>query len=1195
MLKFFTVFMITVCTVFANAVWERPVVLPVPESVSGVANPIVSLNGTWKFTLSPTGNFWENTVDPSSWSDVVVPGELAMQGFAIQQNMEFPYKKEIQIPADFADKKVFLRFDGVYSYARVWVNGTHIENHYGGFTSWQCEITSQVKPGEKAMITVGVKDLSDDLSTASHYAKHLIGGILRNVTLYALPKNHLTRLHVETDFDNSYQDAVLKVMAGIDFSNGDNATIQLQLSDPAGAPVSITPSTISLTKATPEDTIEIAVSNPLKWDAEHPMLYTLTAQVNGQTEHLPFGFREIKIDGNKMLVNGKEVKLRGGNMHSIHPTLGRVSLDDLTETDVILYKQANVNLIRTSHYPPTDRLLDLCDKYGIYVEDETAVCWVGPLHPGPSYYDDLSKTGMFLTQLGEMVESHRSHPSVVIWSLGNESYWGKNFQKERDYLNAEDPTRPVIFSFPDRQKVAPVSGYDIYSQHYFEYNVDLGKDNMPMLHDEYAHVSCYNLPDLNRDPNVHNYWGESIKKFWENMFTTSGSLGGAIWGTIDEIFYLPGGNAVGYGPWGIFDVWRRPKPEYWHTKKAYSPIRIENKALAYPGNGSSVSMPIKNWFDHTNLDEVKVVWSLSGSRAAKGELTGPDVAPHKEGLLEIPVGTYQENDVVGLQFFDSQNIMVDEFKLPIGDVNMDFPAVQGPAPSINETAEAITVTGDDFTVTFSKTTGLISQGVYKSQNIISGGPYLHHLYKGKDLDISSLNTGTWRLGSINATTAGNEAVISIAGSYTSYSCSFEVRIDAAGLITTNYTINSFPANTTEFGIAYVLYGKMNRLSWKRKGLWSSYPGTHIGRNMGTADKMRGGISQAYGEAPVWPYKDDMIDFFLDKTGGQNGTNDFRSTKGYIYYAYAYESGSSEAVRVESNGTQAVRAEKFSGTVDGIIDDGNTGVKYSGNWSAHTDAGDLNGTEHYSNETAASVEYAFTGSSISWYGSKNKNQGIAEVYIDNNLVNGNVDCYNGSGKMYQQILFSKQDLTDASHTIKIVISGKKNAAASDSYIVIDGFSTTANDAKDNWPVKLIVNDQWSYPNIGWGNYTGNISLSAGYKGTVKMRLTVIDSSEILSVEPRSIVQRHSKSLLLSGKYISSIDGGVIQYFISRPENVQFSVYSLSGKKLYLETIPTEVSGWHTISLAGKLHSTGLYIFSLKTVGQSYQGKFWVTKK
>ena len=186
-------------------------------------------------------------------------------------------------------------------------------------------------------------------------------------------------------------------------------------------------------------------------------------------KYYQIGFREIEVVGNRFLINGKQVKLRGVCRHEIDPLLGRVSTAEYELKDVLLAKEANVNFIRTSHYPPSDNFLNLCDKYGIYVEDETAVCFVGS-HRTAEYYPGSSEsspdfTDRYLSQLKEMVNNHRNHPSVIIWSIGNENTFGDNFKKSYDWVKASDPTRPVIFSYPGLVPDS-IKSYDIISMHY---------------------------------------------------------------------------------------------------------------------------------------------------------------------------------------------------------------------------------------------------------------------------------------------------------------------------------------------------------------------------------------------------------------------------------------------------------------------------------------------------------------------------------------------------------------------------------------------------------------------------------------------------------------------------------------------------------------------------------------------------------
>jgi hypothetical protein len=822
-----------------------------------------------------------------------------------------PINGQVQIPAAATGKTVLIRFDGVYSYARVWVNGKFVREHHGGFTSWDCNITEHVTPGQTAVITVGVTDRADEISYASNYAKHYIGGILRGVKLVVLPAVHVSRLHVETDFDSSFKDARLKVMAGLVTPGGRDSKLSLHLLDPEGKSLPLSPNSVAFPDDKREVSIEIPVSSPMKWDAEHPNLYTLGAELMVHktiVEKLEkqFGFRQVERRKNKLYVNGDAVKLRGVCRHDTHPLGGRVTFPEQDEKDAILLRDGNVNFVRTSHYPPTESFLEACDRHGIYVEEESAVCFVQQEWSvtGGGSESDPKFTSRYMNQFAEMIERDRSHPSVIFWSLGNESAWGSNFQKEHDYAKKEDTTRPIIFSYP-RTVPEGVDGFDLLSEHYPQVDGDLTSKDFPKLNDEYAHISCYNHETLMRDPGVRNFYGRSIKQFWENCYAADGCLGGAIWAGFEEVFMLPRAP-VGYGEWGIVDGWRRPKPEYWLTKKAYSPVRIiDGEIPNVPGAGIPLEIPVKNWFNHTNLGELKIVWTVG---KVSGEIHGVNLGPGGEGSLSVAGRGWQAGEVLNLKFMRAGGMLVDEFNLRIGKRTANFSDEKGPAPKIAEDARSLTVQGSDFTVVFSKVTGLIAEGTFRGKRIIESGPFVN---------LGSDSLPPWWMTSMSHSTTPDAAVINMAGAYMARNgggdvlgVEFEIRLDGQGLMTTQYALRGQPKDMSEVGITFTLSRSINRLTWDRKALWSAYPSDHIGRPQGMALRDPGGPAETYRREPKGPWSQDSKDFFLygpDDPGGL-GTHDFRSLKENIWHASCVLAGTDLRVRAESDGTAAVRAE-----------------------------------------------------------------------------------------------------------------------------------------------------------------------------------------------------------------------------------------------------------------------------------------------
>ncbi len=919
-----------------------PRLLPVPESVSGVRAPVLSLAGAWNSTAAPPSAFWERDLDTSAWSHVEMPNEFAALGFPVAPDTEYPCRRKIHIPADFRDHRIFLRFDGVYGYARVWIDGVYLRDHFGGFTSWDCEITGHVKPGEEAELVLGITDRSDDISQASYYAKHPVAGILRDVRLFAAPPTCLYSLDASAAFDVERQMGTIDLAAELSPPGTHSANLQLVLTDESGTSMPLEPATIPIVPEKAGAIQKIVVQSPKPWDAEHPNLYTLEVSlvVDGQTAETivrRIGFRSIRREGNRLLVNGMPIKLRGVCRHSIHHIHGRAVPAEFDEMDAALFRAANINFVRTSHYPPSEQFLDACDRHGIYVEEEAAVCWSN-VENGPSSSPEF--TARFMSQFQEMIGRDRGHASVLMWSLGNESQWGANFAAERRLATEQDPNRPVIFSYPD---TAPMEtqAFDIYSRHYPGADSDLSSSIYPLLNDEFGHVSCYNLDTLRRDPGIRNFWGESIRRFGQNFLSADGCLGGSIWAGVDEVFLLPDGP-VGYGPWGLIDGWRRPKPEYYLTAKAYSPIRIEDRPLPAPASGGALSIPITNAFDHTNLRDVEIRWATGGD---SGRLRPVDLAPHRSGYFEIPPRAWKPDDALQLDFY-ANGRLIDQFRLRI---DPSFPSLLKPvhaAAVLQQNGNDLLVRGPKFSVAVNQTTGLIREAAFDGQVILTGGPYL-------DLGTGPLSS-QWLLRHCRAVASGDAVTIFTSGEskqnegIESIPIDFEIQIDGCGLLTTRYRLPSSGATPDPLGIAYLLPTGMDRLSWHRDSLWSVYPDDHIGRPRGVALKKPARAALSYRAKPEWSWSEDMEDAFLwGKEGAHpQATNDFRSLKENIHYAACTLAGSSVRARAEANADLAVRAS--------VLPDGQVSFSLYNLWS-YTGLGWGNYTGQHAAPAASSHE------------------------------------------------------------------------------------------------------------------------------------------------------------------------------------------------------------------------------------------------
>ena len=925
--------------------------------VEGVEDPEILLNGTWKFSMTPPDKFWENKVDFQNWADILVPGECQMQGFAIKHDQPYAYKHQFLVPSDFEGKQIQLNFYGVYSYARVWVNGQFVREHFGGFTKWSCDISNFVTAGELVNLTVEIVDRTDDISYGSGYAKHQIGGILKDVELIALPKQNFKELYFETDLDENYKNAELKIF--YELNKNIPSIIKVELLDAENNLIE----SVKNNTESQSGQISFQVENPKKWDAEHPNLYTVVTTLFEDGKEIlktleKIGFREVKVDGNKLLVNEKSVKLRGACRHDIHPTLGRLTTPEYDKLDVQLAKECNMNFIRTSHYPPSETFLDYCDEYGIYVEDETAICFVGS-HRTEAYREtgasqnDPAFKGRYLSQLEEMVQNHRNHPSVIIWSIGNENVFGDNFVKEYLWVKQNDLIRPVIYSYPG-QVPDSLKIFDILSMHYPSWQGDLNQyeiatqgfesAEMPMLFDEWAHVACYNNFELKEDPNVRNFWGQSLDSMWTYVFEADGGLGGAIWCMIDETFMLPEnldgyndwwgildaniipatymGPTVGYGEWGIIDTWRRKKPEFWGTKKAYSPTKIYTKQIDDFHPNKELSIPVHNRFDHTDFSELKISWKYGES---SGELENVNIGPHKKGELIFPANNWNSEEKLNICFYQNDTFLVDEYNIQLGKKEVNLPVCKTGNLSVVETENRITISGKTFVLEVNKKTGLLENVKVNDETVIKFGPQINLKLPGKRVQYSTIEMAdyaeNWKLTNFSFEVNDGIAIINSTGNYDSISSNFTIKIDENGVFNIDYKIeNVSPGkNIQEVGIKFFVGESFKKLIWDKNSYFTAYPENSLGCQKGEVNLIQK-PEMKYREKPAHPWEMDSKGFYYFGLEEELPyTNIARSLKENIYF-YSLKTEANSGITIYSDGVQACRFDKIKGENTLIVND-----------------------------------------------------------------------------------------------------------------------------------------------------------------------------------------------------------------------------------------------------------------------------------
>lgn len=1151
-----------------------PRLAPAPVWSGVTEEPVICLDGLWEVR-----DYEDNSV-----RSVQVPSDMGIlrkEGFS----QHYEYRREITVPKSEEGGRILLRFEGVNGFARVYVDDEYIASHENGFLTWNVEITKQVRDREKVLLKVVMDEESDQVSAYSH------GGILHSVYLYVLPRAYVSAVYLSPLFDEDMDTCTLRVDMDLEqetFLNTEEEAEALAADGGAKRPayeaefllegpdgVTAVRQKVKLdNRMEGYYTFSLPVDSPRLWDAEHPAMYRLEINLycggeRIETVRKKTGLRRLDRKGNRLFVNGREIKLRGACRHEIGPRSGRALTRELIEQDVALFKEANCNYIRTSHYPPSEYFLELCDEFGIYVEDELALAFIA--RSLPYTQRDPEQTRRYISHFTECLARDYNHPSVIIWSLCNESFGGYNFDLLNRFAHRMDPTRMTKFSYPmtiREEHEMP----DIWSIHYSEYNTDLAKkrDNvsvghapgrdMPVLHDEYVHVSCYNREELRRDPAVRSFWGEGIRMFWDNIWNTEGALGGAIWAGIDETDIYDGGNTQ--LEWGIIDVWRRRKPEFYMTRKAYSPLKVLHSQLLV--REKKVVLVVENRFCHTDLSEVRMEWKwgeLAGSgylpAAVPGKTVKALICLDESIQTQGAVGTSGQDRTEGdnrdslpvqIAFYDARGSRVDEIVAADRDgcqeSLLDAGCCGENADSAGE-SEGITIirteretllSGKEFTMSFSRETGLLTGLWTGGKRLLTGGPVLNVPY---------MRLGEWYLNSFEAREEGTSALVVIQGGYRhTLEITWKIAVRPDGEFTTQYTIGrmekSIPkqlklrvgvdcGGLDELGAAYFADPSMDTLSWKRsvdpdrEGAYSWYPQDHISRNAGTACRFSQG--NVWGQQPAVSWSNDMKNDILNGYYDveYKGTNDFRSTKENVREAYLYSGQDKAAIAVfgEAMGTDWGAGEaleersplascanvrlEVADPQEWKIIDSDQRIRYTGTWYPVEDRKESDhGTEMWSREKGACAECTFTGTGVVWYGPQDTTYGMADVYIDgrpaarrlSQRVSGvDFSCSSvGYDKKYHLPVFSVTDLPYGEHTIRIEVCGEKASDASDCYIVIDYLRILNGERTE--PVKLIVNQEFSFPHLSWGNYRKPpVLMEEGTVGVVRMKAVCLQEISI----------------------------------------------------------------------------------------------------
>lgn len=678
----------------------------------------ICLDGTWKFRWTPVPDeriveFYQTDFNDKDWVGFPVPANWEVNGYGTpiyvsagypfkidpprvmgepkvdyttykERNPVGQYRRSFQLPAGWeARGQTFLRFEGVMSAFYVWINGERVGYSQGSMEPSEFNITNYLRAGEN-QIALEVYRYSDG-SYLEDQDFWRFGGIHRSIHLLHTPDIRIRDYAVRTlPVSTDYQDFILQIDPQFSVyrgMTGKGTTLQGVLKDASGRE-------IATLKGDVEDILDLehkagrmnewypqrgprklgrmsaTIKSPKRWTAETPYLYklhltllTAEGEVIEQVEQ-SVGFRSVEIRNGQLLVNGAPVRFRGVNRHEHDPRTARVMSEERMLQDILLMKQANINAVRTSHYPNVSRWYELCDSLGLYVMDEADIeehGLRGILASTPDWH------AAFLDRAVRMAERDKNHPSIVMWSMGNESGYGPNFAAISAWLHDFDPTRPVHYEGaqgaggePDPKTVDVISRfYTRVKQEYLNPGIAEGEDkeraenarwerlleiaertndNRPVMTSEYAH-------------SMGNALG-NFKEYWDEIYSNPRMLGGFIWDWVDQGIYktLPDGRImVAYGGDfgdkpnlkafcfnGLLMSDRETTPKYWEVKKVYSPVELRVE---------SGELRVTNRNHHTDLSQYRCLWTLSidGKQKDQGEITLPEVAPGESETIPLPV------------------------------------------------------------------------------------------------------------------------------------------------------------------------------------------------------------------------------------------------------------------------------------------------------------------------------------------------------------------------------------------------------------------------------------------------------------------------------------------------------------------------------------------------------------------------------
>ncbi len=857
----------------------------------------LSLNGLWKFNWvrKPADrpiNFYKKDYDVSQWSNIEVPGNWELQGFGIPiyTNILYPfdpadppfiphdwnpvgsYRRSFIVPKNWNGRQIFVHFGGVSSAIYVWVNGERVGYSQGSKTPSEFNITKYLHEGVNTLSVEVYRWCDGSYLEGQDYWK--ISGIEREVYLFSIPKTHIRDFFVLGDLDDNYQNGILKV--SIHLKNylskpSEEHQILLCLLDNNKRMIIETSVKKELVIPPGEETIiysEQSINKPAKWNAEIPHLYSLVLSLidsSGKTIEVvscKVGFRKVEIKDGQLLVNKVPILIKGVNRHEHDPLTGRAISEEFMVKDIQLMKQFNINAVRTSHYPNNPKWYDLCDEYGIYLVDEANIESHGiGYDPKETLGNNPEWKEAHLDRTIRMVERDKNHPSVIVWSLGNEAGDGVNFTSTYKWIKERDPSRPIHY---ERAEQGPNT--DIFCPMYpliKELEVYAGnKQTRPLIMCEYAHAMG------NSVGNLQDYW-DTIEKYKVLQ-------GGFIWDWVDQTFlkknekgeyWAYGGDMGDYEVWndgnfcvnGLIQADRSLHPHIWEVKKVYQYIKMQPIDL---GRGE---LRVENKYDFLNLNVFDFLWEImgDGKKITEGELSSLEVESKKS--QQVIIDWPQISVEPGVEYFlqiSAKTTNKTPLRVPVGHIiawnQFKLPVYQSPKKidhtqlpkikTIHEDKSSVKIVGKEFLIIFNKTKGVINSFKYKQKELIFDGFVPNFWRAPTDNDIGNEmpdRCKVWKeagknqkINSLTVNRSDNQTVIiDVFSTIPVDGCNYHTKytIYGSGDVFVENAMTSVNPDLPElprFGMTLTLPSEFENISWYGRGPHESYWDRKTGAGIG---------------------------------------------------------------------------------------------------------------------------------------------------------------------------------------------------------------------------------------------------------------------------------------------------------------------------------------------------------------------------